>query len=610
MTTVPAIPTRRPWYRLAGAVALLTLQAAPVATVCSLIVTTVAGIVPAAAAYFAKLLIDELTHHAGADGSRAVLFAVFTIVLSGVSLAAGYVGGYLSGYVQQAVLCLAEDRLYTRVNSFIGLRNLENPEFHDRLRLAERAAETAPQDVTLFLFSSAHQVSSIVVYMGLLFTLWPPMTGLLMLAAIPALIVQVLLSRQAMRAEVRMASCQRRRQYFRGLLMDPSSAKEIRLFGLGPLFHARMMSALHQAADIEIRQNRRVTARELIFAAFNVAVSLTGVVVVVHAVLAGHVTIGDLSLFLAALASTQGAFSVIIPQFGLAHKGLQLFSSYLDVVEALSDLLDGESNISRLRHGIEIRDLWFRYDDTGPWVLRGATFTIPAGRSVGLVGANGAGKTTLVKLLLRLYDPAQGLVIWDGVDLARLRVTQLRQQIRVTSQDFVAFDLSAAENIGLGDLDRLDDRERIRAAASLARVDDTLDQLSAGYDTLLSRVHTDEFGRIGTTLSGGQWQKVAIARALMRKEASLLILDEPSSGLDAEAEYEIHRALADHQPYTKLLISHRLNAIRDADIIVVLSDGKITEQGTHEELLRIGGEYARLFALQATGYKEAPTTAV
>jgi ATP-binding cassette subfamily B protein len=280
----------------------------------------------------------------------------------------------------------------------------------------------------------------------------------------------------------------------------------------------------------------------------------------------------------------------------------------LDVVEAQPDLLDGKIDVSELRRGIDVRDLWFRYDDTAPWVLRGVTFTIPAGRSVGLVGANGAGKTTLVKLLLRLYEPTQGQITWNGVELQHMCATQLRQQVRVTSQDFVAFDLSAAENVGLGDLDHLDDRERIRAAAALAQVDRALDQLPVGYDTLLSRVHTDELGRAGTTLSGGEWQKVAIARALMRSEATLLILDEPSSGLDAEAEHEIHLALADHQPYTKLLISHRLNAIRDADVILVLSGGKITEQGTHEELLKIDGEYARLFGLQATGYKEITTT--
>ena len=289
------------------------------------------------------------------------------------------------------------------------------------------------------------------------------------------------------------------------------------------------MSALREAVEIEDRLNRRGTVRELMLTALNLAVSLTGAVIVVLAALRGSVTIGDVSLFLAAIASTQGVFTAVIPQFGRAHRGLRLFSSYLDIIEAPPDLAPGEDPVPGLSRGIEIRDLWFRYDDDAPWVLKGVTFTIPVGCRVGLVGVNGAGKSTLVKLLLRLFDPDRGSITWDGTEFCQLNVEQLRQQVRVTSQDFVAFDLSAAENIGIGDLANLGDYERVRAAASLAQVDGALERLAAGYDTLLSRVHTDDLGRAGTTLSGGQWQKVAIARSLMRTQASLLVLDEPSS---------------------------------------------------------------------------------
>lgn len=609
MQLAPAIPARRPWFRLAFAVAALTFRAAPVASASCLAVTAISGVAPAAAAYSVRFLLDELSRGSHADGKRAVLFVVCAIVFGAASLAAAYVASYLSGYVQLSVMCLAEDRLYGRVNAFVGLRLVEDPRFHDTMRLAERAVEVAPADLTVFIVGAVRQCSSAAVYIGLLLAVWPPMTGLLLLAAMPAFVAQLTLTKQATRAEAKMASCQRRRHYFRELLMDPSSAKELRLFGLGSLFHGRMMSALREAAEIEDGQSRKATARELLLSGLNVIVSLTGGVIVVLEAVRGHVTVGDVSLFLAAIVSTQGTFAVIIPQFGRAHRGLRLFSSYLDVIEEQQDLPDGDSGAAPLRHRIEIRDLWFRYDESSPWVLRGVNLTIPAGQSVGLVGVNGAGKSTLVKLLLRMYDPDRGVITWDGTELSRLSVTSLRRQVRVTSQDFVAFDLSAAENIGLGDLDNLGDLDRIRAAASLAQVDDTLLRLSAGYDTLLSRVHTDELGRVGTTLSGGQWQKVAIARALMRVEATLLILDEPSSGLDAEAEHEIHRALVDRQPCTKLLISHRLNAIRDADMIVVLNDGRIVEQGTHDELFTAGGEYARLFALQASGYQGSPTPA-
>ncbi len=601
---------QRSWVRLVGVVAGLTLRAAPLGIACMLGTTVVAGIAPGLAAYSIRSLIDELARGTHADSTRAVVLVVTAIALGAASLALGYVAGYLSGYVQQAVLCLAEDRLYTRVNQFTGLRNIEDPRFHDTMRLAERAVETAPADLTVFVVTALRQGASAAVYIGLLLTIWPPMTGLLLLAAVPALIAEVTLSGQATRAEIRIVSAQRRRHYFRELFMDPAGAKEIRLFGLGQLFHARMMAALREAADIEDRQNRRATIRELCLTALNVAVSVTGAVIVVLAAIGGHVTVGDISLFLAGIASMQGAFAVVIPQLGRAHRGLRLFASYLDVLEAQPDLRSGDQPVPDLHQAIEIRDVWFRYDDDSPWVLQGVSFCIPAGHSVGLVGVNGAGKSTLVKLLLRMYDPDQGTILWDGADFASLAVGELRQQVRVTSQDFVPFDLTAAENIGLGDLRHCEDQDRIRAAAALAQVDETLAKLSAGYDTLLSRVHSDDQGRPGTTLSGGQWQKVAIARSLMRTDATVLVLDEPSSGLDAQAEHEIHRVLADRRPATKLLISHRLNAIRDADVILVLSGGQITERGTHDELLRADGEYARLFALQAAGYQQVPPAAV
>jgi len=597
----------RPWFRLAPAVAALTFRAAPAGTICCLGATAVAGVAPGAAAFSIRYLIDDLTLGTHANQGQAVLFVVLAVVFGALSLAAGYVASYLSSYVQQAVVCLAEDRLYSRVSAFTGLRQLENPRFHDTMRLAERAVETGPADLMVFVVSAVRQGASAAVYVGLLLAIWPPMTGLLVLAAIPAFVAQVMLTRQASREETRLVSCQRRRHYFRELAMDPAGAKELRLFGLGALFHARMMSALREAASVEDLQNRRATTRELLLSVLNVAVSVTGAVIVVLAAVRGSVTVGDVSLFLAGIASIQGAFAAVIPQFGRAHRGMRLFSSYLDVTEQEPDLPAGGMAVPVLRDGIDVRDLWFRYDDASPWVLRGVSLTIPAGTSVGLVGVNGAGKSTLVKLLLRMYDPDSGTITWDGEELSRLDVAQLRRQVRVTSQDFVPFDLSASENVGLGDLGRHDDHDRIRAAAALARVDETLAGLAAGYDTLLSRVHTDDLGREGTTLSGGQWQKVAIARSLMRREADLLVLDEPSSGLDPEAEYEIHRALADRGPGTKLVISHRLNAIREADLILVLDGGQVTEQGTHDELLRAGGEYARLFSLQASGYQESAT---
>lgn len=301
----------------------------------------------------------------------------------------------------------------------------------------------------------------------------------------------------------------------------------------------------------------------------------------------------------------------MISSAGRTHEAMLLFGHYRHVVEAEPDLAlprGRPRTVRPLREGVELRDVWFRYGDDLPWVLQGVSLTIPAGGAAALVGANGAGKSTLVKLLCRFYDPTRGAVLWDGVDLRELPVEELRRRIGGIFQDYVCYDLTAADNIGLGDPAALGDRDRIVDAARRAGVHEALAALPRGYDTMLSRAFDtaahDDPGT-GVVLSGGQWQRVALARALLRDRTDLLILDEPSAGLDAEAEAELHRLLREHRAgRTGLLISHRLSTVRDADTIVVLSGGRVAEEGPHDALMDAGGLYARLFRLQASGYRE------
>lgn len=256
--------------------------------------------------------------------------------------------------------------------------------------------------------------------------------------------------------------------------------------------------------------------------------------------------------------------------------------------------------------------MWFRYSDGHPWVLRGVDLVIPAGNAVGLVGLNGAGKSTLVKLLCRFYDPDHGVILWDGIDLRNMRPEDLRVRISGVFQDHVSYDLSAEDNIALGDADGYGDQDRIRAAASRAGMDDTLTALPRGYQTLLTRMFFSEADKqdpsSGVVLSGGQWQRIALARAFFRTGRDLMILDEPSDGLDPEAEAELHAQTRQHrQGRTSLIISHRLNTVRDADLLAVLQDGAVIEQGSHDTLMLADGVYARLFRLQATGYRIDPS---
>jgi len=251
-----------------------------------------------------------------------------------------------------------------------------------------------------------------------------------------------------------------------------------------------------------------------------------------------------------------------------------------------------------IRRGFEFQDVGFRYPGSERWAVRHLSFTLPPGERLALVGENGAGKTTLVKLLARLYDPDEGRILLDGVDLREFELASLRKNIGVIFQDFVRYDFVMKENIGVSQVERLDDEARIREAAHRSRADAVASRLEKGYDQMLGRRFDG-----GVELSGGEWQKVALGRAYMR-DAQVLILDEPTASLDARAEYEVFLRFAElTKGRMAVLISHRFSTVRMADRILVLQGGELVDQGTHEELLGRGGLYAELFSLQAAGYR-------
>lgn len=591
--------------RATPAALALGWQAAPWDSALSVAVTVGMGLLPATAAWTTKLLLDELAAGRAMSVARASWLVAAGAGVTVATTLLTLISGHLTRRVQRSIAVAAQSRLYERVNAFAGIGRFEDPEFQDRLRLAEQGAQNAPGAITRLVTETVRSTIVILGYLGTLTLLWPPMAGILAASAVPMFLAQRELARRRARTTEKTMEAFRMRLFYQQLLTDATTAKEIRLFGLGRHFHSRLLTMLRTTTEADLGVEAYAARVQALVGLLTAAIAATAGIVVVHGIAAGRLSLGGFALFTVAVAGVQGALSSIVMQSSEAGRNLRLFRNWLEVVHAPADLATGTLPAPELHHAVEFRDVWFRYHEDAPWVLQGVTFTIPRGQAVGLVGLNGAGKSTLVKLLCRFYQPERGQIRWDGTDIAEFDIDSLRRRIGATFQDFSRFDATAAENIGFGDVARLDDRAAIRRAADRAGIDGKLAGLRDGYDTFLSRVFHDNDLKRGTALSGGQWQRVAIARSLMREHADLLILDEPGSGLDPEAEERIHRALRGHRAgRTSLLISHRLSTLRDADAILVLRDGRISEHGSHDELMAAGADYARLFLTQAAGYRD------
>jgi ATP-binding cassette subfamily B protein len=562
-----------------------------------------------------KLVLDDIVAGTGFPVAPVIALGVLGVVAAAVPNLTGYMQSELDRRLDLA----ARQRLYRAVDGFTGLGRFEDPAFVDRLRLAEQSVGSALAPGTTGLFGLVRDAVSALGLLGALFSLSPVLTGVVVLAAGPGLAAQLAMSRHRTRLIAELSPRIRRQIFYGSLLSDVRAAKEVRLLGLGKFLQSRMFTELRAIQAADRGRDRAELRSQSMFVLLGASISAIGLVWAVAGAVRGELSVGDVSLFVVSLAGVQAAISGLVQGTGFVHETLTMFGHFRHVVALPADLpaADSARVPAPLREGIELRDVWFRYAPDQPWVLRGVSLTIPAGSAVGLVGGNGAGKSTLVKLLCRFYDPDRGAIMWDGVDLRDLDIAALRARIGTLFQDYMCYDLTAAENIAVGDLAQLDDRGAVRTAAQGAGAHDMLQVLPRGYDTMLSKTFYGESDgedpETGVTLSGGQWQRLAIARCYMRGDRDLVVLDEPSAGLDAEAEHEVHQGVRRYRGNrTSLLISHRLGAIRAADTLIVLADGRVAEQGTHAELMAIGGRYARMFSLQAKGYRDenAPQAAV
>jgi ATP-binding cassette subfamily B protein len=569
------------------------------------LITLIGAILPISQAYVAKLIVDEVvfavTNSTGVDaGLRATLpyllieFALLTLgaaLNQGRSLIEHILNARLGNQINTAII---------RKALSLDLHYFEDAQFYDKLQNARREANFRALQMINTSFNLVQNGLTLASFAVGLLTFSPLVALVLFGATIPAFLAQTHFSRLHFRLLTWRAPESRRMNYLEHLLTVDSTVKEIKLFGLGEPLLQRYQELFWKfyAEDTALARRRSLIS---LFWGILASMSYYGAYAwIVLRTVAGTITIGDMTFYLTLFRQSQGTFQ------GLFQNLNQLFEAGL-FMENLFGFLDltpqmnsgsGRKIPRPIKHGIEFRNVSFRYPDRPDWALRELNLTILPGEKIALVGANGAGKTTLIKLLTRLYDPTEGQILLDGVDLRDYDLEDLRLSIGVIFQDFVRYQVSARENIGFGQIKDLADEPRILAAAERGGADEVIERLPEGYDTLLGR-----WFEKGAELSGGQWQKIALGRAFMR-DSEVLVLDEPTAALDAEREYEIFQRFRDLTAgRIALLISHRFSTVRMADRIIVIEGGRLTELGTHRELLDLGGTYARLFNLQAEGYR-------
>ncbi|MDE0220478.1 MAG: ABC transporter ATP-binding protein [Spirochaetaceae bacterium] len=490
----------------------------------------------------------------------------------------------------------------------LDLALFDDQRFYNKLAIAHRDHRHAG-DMPVALVHSLRSWITLVSVLGLLATFTPWAVLILSATVVPELLFRGRINGRLYVMWNTQAPIHRLCYYLASLLVDRVPAKETRLFGLG----ASLLERYRRARGDLYRQERRILGVEVRGLGLLGLLSVAGTVAIwiwaaIDAV-SGAVALGTLVLVFQAADKARGQLQEAARGAGMLVESRLHAQSYFDFMDLdpgdfAGSLRPAERQVaapSSVSDGIELSGVSFEYPGTERPVLRNLNLRLRAGERVAIVGENGAGKTTLVKLLTRLYDPTGGNIELDGVDYRNYDVAGLRELFGVAFQDHVEFHLTARENVGFGDIERLDDTEAIMDAVRGAAAQEMVEQLPSGLDTMLGRTLGE-----GTDLSGGQWQKLALARAFFR-DGAVLILDEPTAALDARAEHELFdHILAESRGRTTIIISHRFSTVRSADRILVLHEGEIVEDGDHAGLMERNGRYAEMFRLQASRYTDPP----
>ncbi len=603
-----AVETHRPRIRdLArlGRALKLVWKVAPGWTVASTVITVVSGLLPLAAVWMLKLIVDGVADGVAAADRGAAFRHV--AILIGLAAAIGLVTAILrslSTMVDEALGRTVTDHVMDVIHSqsiAVDLEYYENSHYHDALYRAQQEAPFRPTSIVRNLTTTGQALVTVLSMAGLLLTLhW--VIGLIVLcAAVPGGVVRLLYSKKLFAWQTRRTEMERQAYYAHWLLTDSAYAKEVRLFALGDRFRAWYRDLRAQLRHELLSLTGRRSLAELGAGVAAVLAVFGTFAYIAWRAVEGSISVGLVVAYYQAFQTSLGSLQAVLRGLTSLYED-NLFLTYYEQFMALRPRVavpaEPAAVPSPLRQGVRYENVDFSYPETERTALKGVSLTISPGEITALVGANGSGKTTLVKLLCRLYDPSAGSITLDGVDLRHFDPVDLRANLSVIFQDFAKYQLSARENIRLGNVQLAPDDPAIGEAARDARVHEAILGLRDGYDTMLGKWFEE-----GEELSVGEWQKIALARAFVR-DAQLLVLDEPTSSLDPRAEWEVFehiRQLA--QGRAVVLISHRFSTVRAADRIHIFDDGRIIESGNHAELMALGGRYAEMYEVQAKAYR-------